>query len=106
MAKVYSGIDKEIRKEIKSYFEQFSDEDERQKEKLEAGEISKEEYKQWRIRAMCRDKDYEKFRNRLAEKYLKANKEAIQLVEEEKANAVILSHDHTAFLIEKTINKD
>lgn len=52
MAKVYSGIDKEIRKEIKSYFEQFSNEDERQKERLEAGEISKEEYKQWRIKTM------------------------------------------------------
>lgn len=55
---------------------------------------------------MCHGKDYEKFRNRLAEKYLKANKEAIQLVDEEKTNAVILSHNHTAFLIEKTINKD
>ena len=104
IAKIYARTAKSLKKDIEDYFSAFSDEDEKKKAELEAGEITKEEYKQWRLRTMCQGKKYEAFRNSLVKKYLKANREADELINQETTEVFALNYNYTAYKIEKIVN--
>lgn len=86
-----------LKKDIEKYFAQFAEADEKKREQLEAGEISKEDYKQWRLRTMCSGKEYKKFRDELAKRYLKANQQADELVNKKTSEiyALNLTTQHT-----------
>ena len=56
LSAIYSRAEKEIQKTIDDYFEKFAERDAKQKARLEAGEITEQEYKQWRLAQMGRDK--------------------------------------------------
>ena len=73
-----------LKKDIEKYFAQFAEADEKKREQLEAGEITKEDYKQWRLKTMCQGEKYKKFRDELSKKYLKANQEADELVNKKR----------------------
>ena len=105
IAKIYAKTAKSLKKDIEDYFSAFSDEDEKKKAELEAGEITKEEYKQWRLRTMCQGKEYKALRDKIAKAYLKANQEADRQINGKTSEVYALNFNHTAFRIEKAVNR-
>lgn len=104
ISNIYSQMAKELKKDIEKYFDQFTDADEKKKEQLEAGEITNEEYKQWRLKTMCQGGKYKAFRDELAKKCLKANQEADKLINQEATEVFALNYNYTAYKIEKIVN--
>ena len=54
IAKIYKEAADDLQKTIDDYFAKFVKRDKKQKARLEAGEITEQEYKQWRLAQMGR----------------------------------------------------
>lgn len=66
IAKLYKEAADELTETVKAYFEQFEKRDAAMKDKLDAGKITEQQYKQWRIAQMGRGKRYEALRDKVA----------------------------------------
>lgn len=104
IAKLYRTAKKELQKEIESYFQTFEEADSKKREALEAGEITQEEYKQWRTRQMAAGVQFEDLRDRIAKRYLEVNEEALALVNESGLDIFALNHNYEAYRLESMMN--
>lgn len=104
VARLYSKARKGLKTEIEKYFRQFKKADEEKKAQLEAGEITQEEYKQWRTREMAAGVQFEELRDKIARDYLKTNKEARNLINESMLDVFALNSNYEAYLLESRIN--
>ena len=68
---------------IKEYFAKFADRDASEKARLDAGDITEEQYKQWRIAQIGRGKRFEALRDKVAERMTNANAAAVALQDRE-----------------------
>lgn len=101
IAKVYREARDDLNKTIKSYFESFRKRDEDMKKKVESGEVTEEHYKQWRLNQIGRGKRFEDLRDRMAERYTKANETALAYVNEETPSIYSLNRNYAAYTIEQ-----
>ena len=104
IAAVYQSAQADLEKDIEAYFEQFRPEDEKKRAALIAGEITKEEYKQWRIKTMTSGKEYRALRDRIARRYLKANKEAVARTNSTAPSIYATNHNYEAYYMDSRIN--
>lgn len=102
-AKIYKEAQADLKAEIEAYFDSFKEEDEEKKAALEAGEITKEEYKQWRIKTMLKGKRYEALRDKIAKRYLEANKDSAKLRNDTSRSVFATAHNYEAYKIERKI---
>ena len=103
IAAVYKKAEKELKPDIDSYFKQFEKADEEKKKALEAEEITKEEYKQWRIKTMMSGKEFEALRDKIAKQYLKANRETAKLRNEAMLEIMAESYNYEAYKLESAV---
>lgn len=101
ISKVYGEASKEMSSTIEDYFAKFKEKDKKQLERLNAGEITDNEYKQWRLAQMGRGKRYEALRDRLAERMTKANEVATAYINDTTPSIYSLNRNYAAFTIEK-----
>lgn len=101
IAKVYREARDDLNKTIKSYFESFRKRDEDMKKKVESGEVTEEHYKQWRLNQIGRGKRFEDLRDRMAERYTKANEMALAYVNDETPSIYSLNRNYAAYTIEQ-----
>lgn len=102
IAKVYREARDDLNKTIKSYFESFRKRDEDMKKKVESGEVTEEHYKQWRLNQIGRGKRFEDLRDKMAERYTKANEMALAYVNDETPSIYSLNRNYAAYTIEQT----
>lgn len=102
--KPYLKAQTEIRKFIKAYFDKFSEEDNQKRQQVEAGEITEDEYKSWRLRTFCTGKEFKKFQKKLAQKYLELNQNAIETINKGKEKAFLTGVNYNFYLLEQKIN--
>lgn len=99
--KVYREAAKETDKTIKEYFEKFKKRDEEMRALVEAEELSKEEYRKWRITQIARGEHYKAVRDQLAERMTKANEVAIAYVNDTTPQVYTLNRNYCAYTIEQ-----
>ena len=104
IAAVYKKAEKELKPDIDAYFKQFEKADNEKKKALEAEEITKEEYKQWRIKTMMSGKEFKALRDKIAKRYLEANKEADALVNAATPSIYALNHNYESYYMDCRIN--
>ena len=104
IAAVYKKAENELKPDVEAYFKQFEKADEEKKKALEAEEITKEEYKQWRIKTMMSGKGFEALRDKIAKRYLKANRETAKLRNEAMLGIMAESYNYEAYKIESAVN--
>lgn len=71
--KIYREAAEEMEEITRKYFERFQSQDEKKREKLEKGEITEQEYKQWRFGKLARGNQYKNMQKQLAERITRAN---------------------------------
>ena len=103
---LYKSTKRELQKEIEAYFEQFKEADEKKRVALNAGEITKEQYKQWRIRQIATGIGYEELRDKIARQYLATNREAIELVNASRLDVFAENYNFEAYILESAVNGD
>ena len=101
IAKIYKEAADDLQKTIDDYFEKFAKRDAKQKARLEAGEITEQEYKQWRLAQMGRGERFKALQSRVAERYTEANETAVRYVNDATPGIYSLNRNYSAYTIEK-----
>lgn len=101
IAKIYKEAADDLQNTIDDYFAKFAKRDEKQKARLEAGEITEQEYKQWRLAQMGRGERFKALQSRVAERYTEANKTAVRYVNDATPGIYSLNRNYSAYTIEK-----
>lgn len=102
---IYQQAADELSDTVKAYFEQFEKRDAAMKEKLDAGEITDQQYKQWRIAQMGRGKRFTALRDKVAERYTDANATAVAYVNDATPGIYSLNRNYSAYKIEQVSDK-
>ena len=101
IAKIYKEAADDLQKTVDDYFAKFAKRDAKQKERLEAGEITDQEYKQWRLAQMGRGERFKTLQRRVAERYNEANETAVRYVNDATPGIYSLNRNYSAYTIEK-----
>lgn len=101
IAKLYKEAADELTETVKAYFEQFEKRDAAMKEKLDAGKITEQQYKQWRLAQMGRGKRFTALRDKVAERYTDANATAVAYVNDATPGIYTLNRNYAAYKIEQ-----
>ena len=86
---------------IKEYFTKFADRDEAEKARMDAGDITEEQYKQWRLAQIGRGKRFESLRDKVAERMTNANAAAVAYVNDATPGIYSLNRNFAAYTIEQ-----
>lgn len=101
IAKIYKEAADDLQKTIDDYFAKFAKRDAKQRARLEAGEITEQEYKQWRLAQMGRGERFKALQSRVAERYTEANETAVRYVNDATPGIYSLNRNYSAYTIEK-----
>ena len=93
----YDGLNETIL----DYFAKFADRDKAMKAQLDAGEITEEHYRQWRLAQIGRGKRFEALRDHIAERATNANETAIAYINDATPGIYSLNRNFTAYTIEQ-----
>lgn len=100
ISRVYSDAQKDFEKQSREYFSAFAKKDEEKRKKVESGELSKDEYKQWRLTQMGRGERLNHMARQMAERATKANEVAVAYVNDTTPGIYSLNRNHEAYVIE------
>lgn len=103
IAKVFNEAKKDLDKEVKEYFAKFKLRDKEMQALVDAGEMTKAEYQQWRITQIGRGQRFEALRDKVAERYTKANEVANAYVNDMTPSIYSLNRNYEAYTIEKAV---
>ena len=103
IAVVYREAEMELDKEVKEYFGKFRIRDKEMQDLVNAGEMSNAEYMKWRTTQIGRGKRFEALRDKVAERYTKANEVANAYVNDLTPSIYALNRNYEAYTIEKTV---
>lgn len=90
------GLDRDS----KDFFDWFSDADKIQKAKLEAGEITEKQYKQWRLDQLKKTDRFSTLRDKLADRMTKANEIALAYVNGDMAAIYAMNRNYGQYELE------
>lgn len=101
IAEIYTEAQKDFEKQSKEYFDKFAERDEKMREKVESGEVSKDEYRQWRMTQIGRGERLDHTARQMAERATRANEVAVAYVNDITPGIYSLNRNHEAYEIEK-----
>lgn len=101
--KIYGEASKEMQKKADAYFAQFAERDKKQKALLDAGKITEQQYRLWRLNQMGRGERFIALRDDLAKRMTEANKVANSYINDETPGIYSLNHNYAAYEIEKAV---
>lgn len=101
IAKVYREAGDELQKTIEQYFSRFVERDKKQRELMEAGKITEDQYRQWRLAQIGRGKRFEALRDEIAKRYTDANEVAVSYVNDATPGVYSLNRNYAAYTIEQ-----
>ena len=95
----------ELTDTVNAYFEAFKKRDAEMAAKAEAGEITEQAYKQWRLAQIGRGKRFKALRDKVAERYTNAHEVAIAYVNDATPGIYTLNRNYSAYTIEQISDK-
>lgn len=106
IAAEYKKAADELSEKIKDYFERLKERDAVQAEMLLNGEITKQEYIQWRLAQIGRGKRFQALRDRIAERMTHANEVAAAYINDQTPGIYSLNRNYAAYTIEQQVGRD
>ena len=105
IARVYREARDDLQETIKSYFDSFKARDEEMKKLIgtiqNGREWKEEDYKQWRLNQIGRQKRFETLRDRIADRMERADEIAMAYVDDVTPSIYSLNRNYTAYTIEQ-----
>lgn len=101
IARVYREASEELSEKINAYFDRLVERDKHQHALLMAGQITEEQYKQWRLNQIGRGARFEALRDEVAERYTSANETAMAYVNDATPGIYSLNRNYAAYTIEQ-----
>lgn len=106
IAAEYKKAADELKDKIDDYFFRFRKRDAEQLQKLKAGKITLQEYKQWRLAQIGRGKRLEALRDRIADRMTRANEVAAAYINDDTPGIYSLNRNYAAYTIEQQVGAD
>lgn len=97
----YRAAEKDAQKKLEDYLKRFAEKDRKQREKLEAGEITKAQYKEWRRRQIVTGERWKALRDTIAKDYHNASQIAQKIAKDKLPDVYALNHNYATYSIEK-----
>ena len=101
IAALYREAQGDLEKTIYEYFDKLLDRDKHQRELLEAGKITEDQYKLWRLNQIGRGERFIALRDAMAERYTTANETAVSYVNDATPGIYSLNRNYAAYTIEQ-----
>lgn len=101
IAAIYREAYNDLTDTIRDYFGKFAARDAVEKARMEAGEISEDQYKQWRLAQIGRGRRFEALRDKVAERMTNANVTAVAYVNDATPGIYSLNRNFAAYTIEQ-----
>lgn len=101
IAVLYSRAAAELQGKIDAYFGNLIARDEHQRELMEAGQITKEQYRLWRLNQIGRGERYVALQNEITRRCNEANVTAVAYVNDTTPGIYSLNYNYSAYTIEK-----
>lgn len=101
ITEVYKDAYEDMDATVRDYFKQFARRDEEEQKRMKAGEITKDQYQQWRLTQISRGGRYTDLRDRLAERFTDANATAIAYVNDATPGIYSLNRNYAEYTIEQ-----
>lgn len=98
---IYKQAADEMQLQVTQFFASFKQKDAEKRDQLNAGEITPEEYRQWRLAQMARGSRFETMRDTLAERMTKANEVAAAYINDATPGVYALNRNYAAYTIEQ-----
>ena len=96
LLKLYANAEKSLQRRVASYFERFAKQDAEKKKQLEKGDITEQEFLQWRLAQIARGKEFEKLLDDVAGELLKANQTAGDMTGDAMPDAYMVNYNQEA----------
>lgn len=106
IAAEYKKAARELQEKIDAYFARFEERDKEQLQRLRDGKITKQQYTQWRLAQIGRGKRFEALRDRIAERYTRANEVAAAYINDASPGIYSLNRNYAAYTIEQQVGAD
>lgn len=101
IATVYADALKDIRKDSKAFFDWFTEQDEKQRQKLELGKITDQQYEQWKLEQVRKSQRFAILEHKLADRMTNANKIAVAYMNNSMYDIYALNTNFTSYELEK-----
>lgn len=101
IAALYREAQGDLEKTIYEYFDKLLDRDKHQRELLEAGKITEDQYKLWRLNQIGRGERFIALRDAVAERYTTAKETAVSYVNDTTPGIYSLNRNYAAYTIEQ-----
>ena len=98
---IYIQARDELQSTVDAYFESFWERDSEMRRRLDAGEITANDYRQWRLAQIGRGERFEALRDTVAERYTYANEVAVSYINDKTPGIYSLNHNYMAYTIEQ-----
>lgn len=98
--KLFFEAQKDFESLSKEYFENFAERDKEYSKLVESGEITQEEYKQWRLNQMGRGERLDEMAAKMAERATAANEVAVAYINDLTPSVYSLNRNYEAYVIE------
>nr|DAE22762.1 MAG TPA: minor capsid protein [Siphoviridae sp. ct2hZ16] len=105
IAQIYEQAAAELSETVETYFKQFTKRDAAMLDKLEKGEITEKQYKQWRLAQIGRGERFKALRDKVATRYTDANATAVAYVNDATPGIYSLNRNYAAYKIEQVSDK-
>lgn len=104
IAKVYKQAEEEIQAKLDKYLADFKRKDEKKREQLASGEITKDEYDKWRVGQIAIGQRWEEMKQTIAEDYANAAGIAKSVTYGHMPEVYAINHNYGTFQVEKGSN--
>ena len=101
---IYREANKDLTKKAKEYFEQFEKIDTQKRKMVEAGKLSRKDYKEWRKNKMFMGKHWTTMKDQTARSIYNANKIANEYINDRLPNIYTINYNGEAELAEAGLN--
>lgn len=101
VASVYKQAADEMQEKITEFFAAYKKQDAEKRKQLDAGDITEEEYRRWRLSQMARGARFEAMRDTLAERITQANEVAAAYINDATPGVYALNRNYAAYTIEQ-----
>lgn len=98
---IYREAYNDLTDTIRDYFGKFAARDAAEKARMDAGEISEDQYKLWRLAQIGRGRRFEALRDKVAERMTNANATAIAYINDATPGIYSLNRNLAAYMIEQ-----
>ena len=103
IAQVFKEAEKDLDKEVKEYFAKFTLRDKEMQQLVQTGDMTQAEYQRWRLTQIGRGQRFEALRDKVAERYTRANEVANAYVNDMTPSIYSLNRNYEAYTIEKAV---